>query len=396
MTKTKILIFYTSKGLGHKIIAENIAWHLEQAGFQIQLADLLQVENGPLVKYFSIFHTFINTHMLWLWRFFYTNKLFTDLTLPLRLKVAAKHSDKALALIEQADPDMVLVSQGSFSGVVAHLKRTGQYTKPLIVAFSDFHLHRYWLYDETDFYLANLPEQKQQMMSLGISPDKIFVCGITLKPLQKGSIEEIRRKINLLSYQHLVILAAGSLGIGLNVKIIEEFSKHLQAQARKRKLHVVLAVICGSNAQLFRKLTELKLEHVKIMSYYQSMSDFYQVADVFMTKPGGLMVAEALSWRLPILITHCLPGQEEMNLDYLLSKELVMGHVPINFFEKAAWRVMEEIQTGEFRKRLSQNSLVPEVTPVDGHRVIEALKAVNNRTNSLQVKHYQDNLTSES
>lgn len=369
----RILIFYTSKGLGHKIIAENIGWHLEQAGFQVKLADLLQVQSGRLVTYFSAFHTFINVYLPWLWRFFYTNKLFTDLTLPLRLKVSARNSDRARELIDVYNPDAVLVSQGSFAGVVAHLKRTGDYDKPLIVAFSDFHLHRYWLYDEVDWYLANTDEQKAQMIRLGIAPQKIFVCGITLKPKPATDQEAIRRKLGLLSYEHLVILAAGSLGIGLGLKDVIGLSEALQVQARKRKIHLVLAVICGNNRKLHRELSDLKLEHVKVFSFYPAMAELYQVAEVFLTKPGGLMIAEALSWRLPILITHLLPGQEEWNLEYLLKQELIIGYIPIKAFEKVAWKVGEEIQTHAFAKQLQESGLINQLAQTSGSAVVNAI-----------------------
>ncbi len=52
----KILIFYTSVGLGHKSIAENIGWYLEQpvspgasrggAGFEVKFADIGKVQEG--------------------------------------------------------------------------------------------------------------------------------------------------------------------------------------------------------------------------------------------------------------------------------------------------------------------------------------------------------------
>jgi hypothetical protein len=60
------------------------------------------------------------------------------------------------------------------------------------------------------------------------------------------------------------------------------------------------------------------------------MSDLYQIADVFMTKPGGLSVAEAGQFGLPLVVTHTLPGQEDLNLAYLATGGYVSSlvHVP--------------------------------------------------------------------
>lgn len=367
--KQKILILYTSHGMGHKMIAENIGWHLEQAGHTVKLGDLLQIQGGKLVNIASPIHKFINAHMGWFWKFLYTNKTFTNLTLPLRVKVAAKNSEKVLEMINDFQPDVVLVTQGSFAAVVAHLKQIGAYHGEFGIAFSDYHLHRYWLHDEADFYLVNIPEQKSEMMRLGISGEKIFVIGITLKPLTIVNPLAVRSKLGLLSNDHLVILGIGGLGIGLSVKQIKSLADALLHQSRARGKKLVLAVICGKNEKLYRQLSAFNLPHVKVFAYYMPLSELYQVADAYITKPGGLSIAEALAYRLPILLTHFLPGQEELNLYYLTSRELVMAYIPIIMPEMVAHRVMEEIVTGEFKKKLAQNPLIDQLSPTDGRRL---------------------------
>ena len=42
----KILILYTSVGLGHKTLAENIGWQLQQEGMEVKLADIGKVQKG--------------------------------------------------------------------------------------------------------------------------------------------------------------------------------------------------------------------------------------------------------------------------------------------------------------------------------------------------------------
>ncbi len=370
--KQKILILYTSHGLGHKMIAENIGWHLEQAGHTVKLGDLLQLQSGKLVSIVAPVHKFVNAHMGWFWKFLYTNKIFTNLTLPLRVKVASKNSEKVLGLINEFKSEVVLVTQGSFAAVVVHLKQMGLYHGQLGIAFSDYHLHRYWLYDEADFYLVNIPEQKTEMMRLGISGEKIFVIGITLKPLIKADPLAVRSKLGLLSTEHLVVLGIGGLGIGLSAKQIKSLADALLHQSRARGIKLVLAVICGKNEKLYRQLSAFNLPHVKVFAYYMPLSELYQVADAYITKPGGLSMAEALAYRLPVLLTHFLPGQEELNLHYLTSRELVMGYIPITVPEMVAHRVMEEVVKGEFRKKLAQNPLIDQLSPTDGRRLNQA------------------------
>jgi hypothetical protein len=48
--KKKILILYTAIGQGHKTIAENIGFYLEQAGYEVVLHDEHKIQTGFLVN----------------------------------------------------------------------------------------------------------------------------------------------------------------------------------------------------------------------------------------------------------------------------------------------------------------------------------------------------------
>lgn len=45
-----------------------------------------------------------------------------------------------------------------------------------------------------------------------------------------------------------------------------------------------------------------------------------EVADVLITKPGGLTASEALAKKLPMLLISVIPGQEEENARFLVKK----------------------------------------------------------------------------
>ena len=53
------------------------------------------------------------------------------------------------------------------------------------------------------------------------------------------------------------------------------------------------------------------------------MNALYNESQAIITKPGGVTLSEALYKRLPIFIHSSLPGQEEINKEYLLSKKLI-------------------------------------------------------------------------
>ena len=94
------------------------------------------------------------------------------------------------------------------------------------------------------------------------------------------------------------------------------------------------------------------------------MDELYAIADVFVTKPGGLTTAEALNWNLPIIVTHWLPGQEELNINYLSKKQLILAKP-----KDLANAVERELKTGELEKSLV-NSKYTQALVKDGKEII--------------------------
>ncbi len=343
----KILIFYTSVGLGHKYIAQNIGFQLEQAGLEVRLEDISKVQAGKFSRVVIGVHQFINRKLPFVWSWLYKSRLVNALVSPLRLPLAARNSDRVQKLILEYRPDAVIATQTTASAAVAYLKKQKIYTKPFGIAFSDFHLHPFWLYGQADFYLANIEEQKNQMVSLGVPQDKIFVCGMTLKPRVEVSILAVRQKFGIAESQKLVLIGSGSLGTGFDETLIQRI-------AGLENVYVIVA--CGKNEAYQKHLAE-KFRHgnIKVLGFYSPMDELYAVADIYVGKPGGLTTSEALSWGLPLLVTHWLPGQEELNIKYLKSRNLVM------LAEDAVARVKQEILNGKFKQQLQSNPYVSQL-----------------------------------
>lgn len=323
----KILILYTSVGLGHKYLAENIAHHLRQDGHEILLHDILKVQQGLMVDVGVWLHSFLNRHWPFIWRWLYFSSLVNLIGLPLRIPLAKSNSEQLYKVVKTFSPDAIITTQTTASAAAAALILQKKFRGRLIIAFSDYHLHRFWLYDQADLYLANIEEQKQAMVSLGVPLEKIEVCGITLKPKPSVGVDQLRERLQLASDDRVVIFASGSLGIGFDFELLENYGRELISENSK----VALVVLCGKNQQLKDRVDALKLNKIRALGFYQNPQELYQLADVLVTKPGGLTIAEALQAGVKILITHTLPGQEEPNYDYLLKENLVQPiPVPLN------------------------------------------------------------------
>ena len=359
----KILIFYTSIGLGHQMIAENIGWHLERAGFTVQLADIGQVQKGKLSAVLINLHGLINKHLPFLWSWFYKSKIIYHLSSPFRLPLASRNFEATLKFIRDFNPDLVITVQTTASAVLAYLKSRQLYNKFWVIGFSDFHLHRFWLYDNCDYYLANIAAQKQEMVNLGLAPEKIAVCGIALKPIIKVDAMAVRLKLQIRPGQKVILVGIGSLGLGLNQKALGQ----LTAMANMK-----IIIVCGKNQALFQTLSAAyhSNPNVKVLGFYSPMDELYAIADIFVTKPGGLTTAEALRRHLPLVVTHFLPGQEELNIRYLLRKNLILA-LPKDL--PAA--IQAELSRHELKNRLADSVDVKQIAQ-DGTAVVTAISGL--------------------
>ncbi len=366
----KILILYTSVGLGHKYIAQNIGYHLERDGFEVKLYDVLKLQEGPLVKLSEKLHGFINQRMPFIWKWLYTNKTFSDLTLPLRVPLAGRNNFHVKQVIDEFKPDAVLATQTSASAIIAYLKRHGIYQGKFIIAFSDFHLHRYWLYDEADFYIANISEQKDEMVKLGVPAEKIAVCGITLKPQQEVDAQAVKAKLGIKEGEMVIVLASGSLGIGFTPQKIKEFAQGLVVQIPQAKL----VVPCGKNLVFKQELEKLQLPQIIPLGFYEPFADIYAITDVFLTKPGGLTTAELLQAGIKPIVTHWLPGQEEINYHYLVGHGLISEMPKSDTAEAWASKVREVLS--ETAHGETPNSFVITQKNHEGELLLQAVKSV--------------------
>lgn len=360
----KILILYTSAGMGHKVLAENFAYWLEKAGFVVRAEDMLAQETGKSVQAYVKLQAYVNQYLPFIWRFMYLYGYVV--TMPFRTRLIAKNSPKLQSIIEEFQPDLVISTQTSSSAIVSYLKQKGIYKGKFAIAFSDFHFHPYWVYPHCDHYFINIEEQKPELLKRGLSESQVTVAGLTLKPKQDIHIASVRDKLGLKEGTKLVLVSSGGQGFGLSDAFLDDMVASLLAQADQQQIDLKIAIVCGKNQMLYDRLSKQVLDpRVMVFGYYTPLAELYAVADIYITKPGGLSTAESLEWNLPMLITHWLPGQEELNYEYLRENHLIMPG-PQNPYdwqpEAIARSVISELQSANSRTSLQNHPVRTSLT----------------------------------
>ena len=95
-------------------------------------------------------------------------------------------------------------------------------------------------------------------------------------------------------------------------------------------------VVAGRNEKLKRALETAAGPRAVVLGFTSEIDEWMAVADLLVTKPGGLTTSEALARGLPMVLVHPIPGQEQRNADALLEAGAA---VRANNVEALAWKV---------------------------------------------------------
>ncbi len=347
----KILVLYTAHTMGHARIAENIGYWLSESGAEVVLREVLKSNPSKLIKKFLNLHVWVYTHAPWVWKFLYLWG-FWVVMMPWRLLVANFQKDEIEKIVVAENPDVIITTQTSPSAVVSVLKQQQKFTGLWGIAFSDYHFHRAWVYPRADLYLPNIEEQKSELVRLGIPEQNIFRIGLALSPVPEIDKNAIRQKLGIAKTQKVILVGSGSLGVRLPGVLMQALEE-LVVQGQDERLDIVVLVVCGRNSDLLEELVrtrELKT-WLKPIGFYEPMYELYAVSDIFLSKPGGLTIAESINQDLPVFITHYLPGQEELNMKYLEKHQAVVSLFQLEFH---TWIVplLTELRQGNIKQSM--------------------------------------------
>lgn len=317
---SKILVVYGSVGLGHKVVAENIAAVLKTyPEVNVVMLDVLEMYRGPLTETSAKIYEWIIKHLPGLWGFFYSNPVFLKLSLPLRLPMAKMKIKKYQEFVEREKPDLILTTHPTATALTINLKRLGIFTGPVVTTFSDFHFQPFWVYPLVDRYLVMTSEQQQEVMKLGFAQKRIIITGLPVDPLFTKEYDpaEVYRNHHLSHTRPIVLLMGGSRGWGVKLENI----KALLAS----ELDFQIVVVTGMNQGLFNELSEAASQAPQNLKVFGQLgggeiAELFAVAKILVTKPGGLTIAQALLKNLPMVLVNPLPVMEERNAGYLAAR----------------------------------------------------------------------------
>ena len=276
------------------------------------------------------------------------------------------------ALVNERKPDLVVCTHAFPCGVMSEYKRQYDPDLPVVGIVTDFVVHPLWIYPNIDAYAVATPEMRQTLVTRGVARDRILVSGIPVDlrfSRPRLPLMELRAALGLPLDRNIVLVMGGGIGIG-------PLDMMMRALA-KIDAPLAAAVIVGRNGRLERRVlaaAEQTDYPLRVFGFVDNVFDYMHASDVLLSKPGGLTSSEALTAEIPMVLVKPLPGQEERNTRYLVTKKAaIRAHG-----ERHLTQAVAEVLDSEERRaqlRASMHALRrPEAAVAVGERIVDLLR----------------------
>jgi len=324
-THMRVLIATVTAGAGHLAAAAA----LDEAWRALRPSDT--IERLDLVKFFSPLHRKIVSdgyvklveHAPELWGMMFKvtdNAKLTRRFDKFKRLFPSTSRMRFARFVRQFKPDVVLCTHFLPLETLGHLKAEGKQrgrkatVTPVVVSIvTDFEAHALWMSTSVDLYCVAAEETKARVVARGAAPEIVIATGIPIsaKFSRKLDLDATRKSLGLRDDQPVLLVLSGGFGMGPVEEILAELDKV------NRQFQTI--VVTGRNQELREKIAAQDRKHpTHVLGFASNMDELMGLADLIITKPGGLTSSEALAMGKPLFILNPIPGQEAANSDFLL------------------------------------------------------------------------------
>lgn len=215
--------------------------------------------------------------------------------------------------VERFKPEVVFCTHYMPSEILGSMEGGVAGTALIGSVITDFEAHALWMQPGVGVYFVAADETKARLVARGLEAERVVVTGIPVSGRFAKRFEPaaIRKRLGIRDDLPVLLVLGGGFGMGPVAGILRELNKMTMA------LQVI--VVCGRNEELRREVAVLDGRHpTRVFGFVENMEELMAVADLVISKPGGLTTSEALALGKPIFILDPIPGQEAANSDFLL------------------------------------------------------------------------------
>ncbi len=319
MAKKKIIILYSTGGLGHKKAAFALfdAFQKRSDDVDVEIMDVLEYANSVYRIVYLNIYVFMMSRIKAVW-----GALYRFSNIPVVDKITRRSRGvmdfRSLpglgkVLVERS-PDAVIATHFLLPSIAWRLKRNKDFRARLFTLITDYGPHNWWLSDNIDRFFVGAEVVAEEMVKRNIPSGKITVTGIPTGEefTMDLDVEDLTKKYGLDRERKTIFIMSGGFGVGPIAKIL------FSLNSCRAEIQVI--AVCGHNKAAYRNIQHLrnKLDYPLILfAFTDKVAELMSVSDVMITKAGGISVTEALNSRLPMILFASVPGQETWNEELL-------------------------------------------------------------------------------
>lgn len=272
-------------------------------------------------------------------------------------------SFKLLPLMVEFRPDVMIGVHAFCVDMATTIKKKYKMDIPVISLITDFAPHKMYVHEGVDAYVVSNEDMIDALEKFGVKRDEVQVSGIPIDPVfyKNHDKQELMKKMNLDPNLPTLLLMAGSFGVrdifkiyldiveteidfqvvlvtGKNKRLFDEFDAILDSTYEENDENLKSGKYDEYDSEAFAEdetITENResnkvyaghcgVKPTKLLYFVDNINEYMYIADLIVTKPGGLTVSEAIASTLPMAIFSAYPGQEEDNAIYLESSNMAV------------------------------------------------------------------------
>jgi processive 1,2-diacylglycerol beta-glucosyltransferase len=248
-------------------------------------------------------------------------------------------SKKFEKYIKNFNPDYVLFTHFSPADLFSRLK----INIPCGVVVTDYLPHWLWSANKNATYFVANESAKKHFEKYNIKRDKIFITGIPVEPefYERENADGLKNKYDIQNTLPTIVVFPPGKG---KVNIVELIKNILQKENKN------LFILTGKNKKLKNELDKIQSPNNKkfeVIGWTNKAVDYMRLADLIITKPGGLTVTECVTLGKPMILLNPIPGQEEHNINFVEKNKYGIGMKSARDFESAMKNITSLKKTTE-------------------------------------------------
>ncbi len=306
----RALILSIGYGEGHHAVARAAAEEFARRGWVVQCSSPCEETHPRLFRVTQRFYHLCVRRAPWLWGVTYAQTDTADWAAAVRRPILRDCCRHLAELLRAYAPDVIICTYPLFAYMVDALREDGEKLPPCVVVVTDaLEISRPWMLSRAS--LICLPDDTSARLvqeRYALPQERLAVSGL---PVRAEFRRARRRTLPSPENLHLVYGAFAPLG-----RVVDDVRGLL---SRFPAAHITL--LAGERASCLARLlpAEMAAGRVALHARVDDMPALFARSHLYIGKAGAATLFEAYSSCLPCIVNYSLPGQEQGNLELLLS-----------------------------------------------------------------------------